>query len=161
MPARPEDVAQARRREEEARAEAARKQAAAEKSVPPPRSASSVLLIVLLCILALPLLVPLAAVVCGLLVGLAALVFGLGVGVGALVLAVLVVGAVVFVSGLSMLALHTLEALLACGVGLTLLGAGIIMLLVCVWLLIKVLPALFRFLLRILRWPFERRVARA
>ena len=165
VPARPEDVGEARRREEEARAEAAKKQAGEEKAkhaTPPPRRGGpSVLLIIFLTILALPLLLPLAALIFALLVGLAALVFGLSLGMGGVVVAMLVSGMVVLVVGFSLLAVHTLEALLACGVGLALMGAGMILTLLCVFMLVKVVPAVLRFMLRILRWPFERRVARA
>lgn len=165
VPARPEDAAEARRREEEARklAESAAQETKTSAAAPPPprRSGASVLLMVLLTIVALPLLLPLAALIFGLLVGLAALVFGLGIGVGAAVLAVLVAGAVLLAAGLSLLAVNIVDALLACGLGLALLGAGGIILLLCLFMLVKVLPAVLRFLLRILRWPFERRVARA
>ena len=164
LPARPEDAAEARRREEEAHSQfnaAASADKARESAPPPRRSLLSVLLIVLLVIMALPMLLPVVALIFGLLVGLAALIFALSLGIGAAVLAVLVVGAVVLVAGLSMLAVHTLEALLACGLGLAMLGAGCIMLLICVFMLVKVVPAVLRFLLRVLRWPFERRVARA
>ena len=162
VPARPEDAAKERRREEEARAEAAQKHAGEEKAAPPPRrSGASVLLIVILAILALPLLLPLAVLVFSLFVTLAAIVFVLGLSAGCVVLAMLIGGVVVLAGGLSLLAVHTLEALLACGLGLTLLGAGILMLLICVYMLVKVAPAVLRFLLRILRWPFERRVVKA
>ena len=174
VPARPEDAVKARhreeeaakerQREEEARAETARTQASAgyrETAPPPRRSGASVLLIVLLAILALPMLLPLAALIFGLLMGLFALIFGLSLGAGALVLAVFVAGAVLLAAGLSMLFVNILEALMACGVGLMLLGVGCIMLLFCVFMFVKVAPAILRLFVRVLRWPFERRVARA
>ena len=168
-PARLEDVAEARRREEEAkrREEEARRQAAAQAeaarraAAPPSRSGSSTLLIVLLAILSFPLWLPLVITVFSLLFAFAAVIFGLGIGLGAAMLAVLAVGVVVLIAGLSLLAVHTLEALLACGIGLVLMGLGIILLLFCVFMLVKVVPAVLRLLVRVLRWPFERRVARA
>ena len=191
LPARPEDAKEARHREEEARAgaegnqedqaereheqeaqahaQAGREQtrthqqaqAARPAAAPPRRSGATVLLIVLLAIFALPLLLPLAALVLGLVVGLAGLMLGLGAGIGAMVLTVLAAGIGLLVIGFSLLAVHALEALLALGLGLILLGVGSIMLLICVFILVKVLPAVLRFLFRILCWPFERRVVRA
>jgi uncharacterized membrane protein len=169
VPARLEDAAEARRREEEAkrREEEARRQAAtaqaeeARRAAPPPRrSTASVILMVLLAILALPMLLAIAAPILGLLIALAAVTFGLGIGAGAAALMVFVAGMVMLTVGFSLLAVHIAEALLAFGVGLALLGLGSILMLVCVFMLVKVMPAVLRFLLRILRWPFERRVAR-
>ncbi|MCL1817149.1 MAG: hypothetical protein FWG43_06075 [Clostridiales bacterium] len=160
LPACPPDVVQTRHNEQEERAmsvdQLADKQ---EKAQPQQRRGASVLLTVLLVIIALPLLLPLAATLFGLLIGFFAMIFGLGLGLGGVMLAVFAVGAIVLVTGLSMLAIHTLEALLACGLGLALLGLSLLMLLLCMFMLIKVAPAVLRFLLSILRWPFERKVA--
>ncbi|MCL1816113.1 MAG: DUF1700 domain-containing protein [Clostridiales bacterium] len=179
VPARPEDAAKARREEEEARVAAAQAEAeharlareqthasSAKKentayTANPNRSGPSVLLIVFLTLLALPLLLPLVIVIFSLIFALAALIFGLGIGAGALVLAMLAGGIATLVAGFAMLPISGLEALLSCGVGLALLGSGCIMLLICVFMLVKVVPAIFRFSINVLRWPFERRVSRA
>ncbi|MCL1976319.1 MAG: hypothetical protein FWG61_09200 [Firmicutes bacterium] len=164
VPARLEDAAKARQ-EEEAHSHTTAKQADAKKSsaanTSTKSSGSSVLLTVILIILALPLLLPLVLTVFGLLIGLAALIFGLGLGLGGAVLALFLAGTIVLISGFGMMAIHFLEALLTCGIGLTLLGLGMLMLLLCWFMLIKVMPAVLRFLLLLVRWPFERRVARA
>jgi len=166
VPANPEEAAAARRREE-ARREEERAQEKAQAPRPAPsqqparRSAGAVLLIILLVILALPLLIPLAATVFALGCGLAAAAFGLAVAVGALVLGLLLAGILLLAAGCGLLVVHTLEALIACGAGLALLGLAILLFLFCSFIFFKVFPAVIRLTVRILRWPFERRVARA
>jgi uncharacterized membrane protein len=171
LPARPEEVAEARRAEEEARKKAEEERLAAAhaaageqakvrvgpKGPPPSRSGASILLIVVLVILALPLLLPLFFTVFGLIIGLMALILGLGLGFFGVVLALLVGGVVLLAAGFSLMFVHILHAFIACGAGLMLLGAGAVMLVISLYLLVKVIPALLRFLGRLLMWPFKGR----
>ncbi|MCL2496712.1 MAG: hypothetical protein FWF04_04790 [Clostridiales bacterium] len=169
VPANPEEATEARRREEARREEEkaqAQEQVKAQAPPPPPpqqskRRGGSTLLIIVLVILALPLLIPLAITVFAVGFGLAATAFGLAVAVGAVVLCLLLAGIVLLAVGFSLLVVHTLDALVACGVGLALLGISTLLLLLFIFIFFKILPALIRLTVRILRWPFERRAARA
>lgn len=177
VPARPEDAAESRRREqaqleEEAREQAKREEAArakakgknrerSEGAAPPRRSGASVLLIIILVILALPLLLPLVIGIFAVGLGLAVAAFGVAVAMGAAVLALLAAGVVLLVAGFGLIITHTLEAFIACGIGLSLLGVGILLTVLCVFLFVKLAPALIRLTVRIIRWPFERRAVRA
>lgn len=120
---------------------------------------SRIVLIVLLCIFAIPVGIPLFFSVFGVLFGVAAAIFALFIGLG-------IAGAVMICIGLSLIIIGlvnlgvSLAGLAFCGSGLVTFGLGIMFLIFSILLCSKILPAMIRGIVKLIRLPFEnRRVA--
>ncbi len=112
-----------------------------------------VLVAVLTCWLWVPVLVAALATVMGLLVAAVACVAGLAVAAGA----VAVGGILIFVCSMGAVAAAPGVGVLGLGTGLLLTGAGALALVLLLWLMVKAVPAVFRWIIGICRMPFHRR----
>lgn len=117
---------------------------------------AKIALIVLLCIFAVPVVIPLFFSLFGILFAVMATIFFLFIGFG-------IAGAVLVFVGLTLIALGlanlgvSLACLAYCGGGLITFGVGTMLLIVSILLCGKVLPAIIRGIVKIVRLPFDRR----
>lgn len=133
-----------------------------EEGVRPQRRGSSggagrVLLIVLLCILAVPVGIPLLTVAFGLAVTVLALVFCGVLTLGILMVVFCVIGVVLFGAGVSTVFTLPGPGLLMAGVGLILLALGLLVLLLVIWAGGTVIPAVVRGIVNLIQRPFRKR----
>ena len=129
--------------------------------VPPKKksSAGRIALIVLLCIFALPVILPLG-------IAAVAVVFSLLVSVIAVLGSLVVAGVVILIVGIALvitaflkLFLMPAAALYLLGGGLACTGIGLAMTAGMIWLVVKVVPVMCRGFVNLCRWPFTRRNA--
>ena len=123
------------------------------------RSTGEIALIVLLCIFALPVIIPLG-------IAAVAVVFGLVVSViaviGSLVIAgvaVLIAGIVLVITAFLKLFLMPAAALYLLGKGLLCTGIGLAMTSAMIWVAVKLVPVMCRGFVNLCKWPFTRRNA--
>lgn len=133
-----------------------------EEGVRPPRRGSSggagrVLLIVLLCILAVPVGIPLLTVAFVLAVTVLALVFCGVLTLGILMVVFCVIGVVLFGAGVSTVFTLPGPGLLMAGAGLLLLALGLLVLLLVIWAGGTAIPAVVRGIVNLLQRPFRKR----
>lgn len=117
---------------------------------------TNVALIVLLCLLAIPVGIPIFFSFFGIFIGLAATIFSLFIAFGITGVVLIAVGFVLFVSGIVSLSIP-LQGIVFCGAGLLVFGLGILFLLLSILLCGKVLPAMFRGIVNLFRLPFRNR----
>lgn len=120
-----------------------------------------VILILALCLLALPVIVPLAgaAIVLVLALVLGAVVVLLGLGVSGI--AIVLSGIVAFGSGIAKLFVAPAAGSLICGTALLIIAIGILVAWFMGWVFFKAVPPFVNWLIRVLRSPFEKRRERA
>lgn len=133
-----------------------------EEGVRPPRRGNSggagrVLLIVLLCILAVPVGIPLLTVAFVLAVTVLALVFCGVLTLGILMVVFCVIGVVLFGAGVSTVFTLPGPGLLMAGTGLLLLALGLLVLLLVIWAGGTAIPAVIRGIVNLLQRPFRKR----
>ncbi len=133
-----------------------------EEGVRPPRRGSSggagrVLLIVLLCILAVPVGIPLLTVAFVLAVTVLALVFCGVLTLGILMVVFCVIGVILFGAGVSTVFTLPGPGLLMAGAGLLLLALGLLVLLLVIWAGGTAIPAVIRGIVNLLQRPFRKR----
>lgn len=118
-----------------------------------------VALIILLCILAIPVGLPIFFSLFGILIAAAATILALFIGFGIAGVVMIAVGFALIILGLVNLGV-SLAGLAFCGSGLITFGLGILFLIFSILLCGKVLPALFRGIVKLVSLPFgNRRVA--
>ena len=108
-------------------------------------------LVIVLVIFASPVLIGVAGALFGVVVSVLATIFGLGIALIALVLAGLIGGLALIVFGMVNLVTTLGLGLLGLGVGILLLAAGLLFLILTVWLLVKAVPAVIRFVVDLLQ----------
>ena len=108
-------------------------------------------LIIVLAVFASPLLIGAAGALFGVVVAVLATIFGLGVALLALVVAGLVGGLALIVFGIVKLVGNVGLGLLGIGVGILLFAAGLLLLMLAIWLIAKVIPAVFRLVVDLLQ----------
>ena len=113
-------------------------------------------LIILLCILAIPVGLPVLATIFGITVALLASVFALFIGFGAAGLALMGVGIALVIAGIIQLGIPFVGFLLS-GTGLLCLGIGMLLVMLTGFLGKTVLPAIIRGFVNICRLPFKNR----
>ncbi len=113
-------------------------------------------LIILLCIIAIPVGLPLLFSVFGIAVGIIASLLGIIVGIGVSGIVMVCAGVVLLVVGVLQMSIP-LVGLAICGIGLVILGLGMLLSLACGALCTKVLPALIRGIVNLCRMPFQNR----
>ena len=113
-------------------------------------------LIILLCILAIPVGIPVLATVFGITVALLASVFALFIGFGAAGLVLMGVGIALVIAGIIQLGIPFVGFLLS-GTGLLCLGIGMLLVMLTGFLGKTVLPAIVRGFVNICRLPFKNR----
>lgn len=118
---------------------------------------SKILLIIIICIVAIPLGVPVLGTAFGLIVGILATIFGLFVALVAIAGSFLIGGLVLFIAGVVQLFITPINGILMCGSGLILFGLGtlgaILTMLVCT----KVIPVMVRGIVDLCRKLFKKR----
>lgn len=120
-----------------------------------------VILLMLLCLVALPILIPLAgaAIVLVLTLVLGAVVVLLGLGVSGI--AIVLSGIVALGSGITKLFVAPAAGTLVCGAALLIIAVGILVAWFMGWVFLKAVPPFVNWLIRVLRRPFEKRRGRA
>ena len=113
-------------------------------------------LIILLCILAIPVGLPVLATIFGITVALLASVFALFIGFGAAGLALMGVGIALVIAGIIQLGIPFVGFLLS-GTGLLCLGIGMLLVMLTGFLGKTILPAIIRGFVNICRLPFKNR----
>lgn len=125
------------------------------KNAPQDNQAGKILLVILLCIFGFPIIMAGFGIVVGILCAL----FGLIVAFGATGIALIGAGIALVVAGLTQLGVPFF-ALLLCGSGLVAFGVGILFTILCGLICVKLIPAIFKGLVKLCRLPFQdRRVA--
>lgn len=115
--------------------------------------------LVLVCLLLLPVLLPLGIAVLAVLFAIVAAVVGTAIGIAAAALALLVAGIAVIVVGIGKALLVPAAGLALAGVGLLLLAFGILAVVAIVWCFGKLLPWLIRGIVKLIQYPFRRKEA--
>ncbi|MBE5966246.1 MAG: DUF1700 domain-containing protein [Lachnospiraceae bacterium] len=113
-------------------------------------------LIILLCILAIPVGLPVLATIFGITVALLATIFALFIGFGAAGLALMGVGVALVIAGIIKLGIPFIGFVL-CGVGLLSLGLGMLLVMLTGFIGKTVFPAIVRGIVNICRLPFKNR----
>ena len=115
-----------------------------------------ILAIVLLCILLVPVLLPVAG-------GILVAVLGIAAGILALVIGIGVSGFVILAAGILTLGIGIAQAFVTPAVGIALAGTGcliaalgILVSVLVVWCCIKIVPGLIRGVVRLVRYPFRK-----
>ncbi|MBO5292419.1 MAG: DUF1700 domain-containing protein [Lachnospiraceae bacterium] len=116
-----------------------------------------ILLIVLLVILFSPVILPFGAAVLGLILGAAGAVFGVWIGLLAVGIALLFAGLILLVCGFVKLFTLPLGGAVLLGIGLLMLGIGMILTILMLWLVWKLVPPLFRWIVTLCQKPFGKR----
>jgi uncharacterized membrane protein len=120
-------------------------------------SGGKIALIVILCILAIPIGVPLLGGIFGLIVGILGAAFGIFVAIAALAVALPITGVVVFGVGVVTLFTAPTVGIFSCGVGLLILGVGILLVLLTGIICGEFFPWLIRGIVNLCKAPFKRR----
>lgn len=120
-------------------------------------SGGKIALIVILCILAIPIGVPLLGGIFGLIVGILGVAFGIFVTIAALAVALPITGVVVFGVGVVTLFTAPTVGIFSCGVGLLILGVGILLVLLTGIICGEFFPWLIRGIVNLCKVPFKRR----
>lgn len=116
-------------------------------------------LILILAIFALPILGPV-------LIGMVSVIFGVLAAAAAILFALIIVGVVLLIAGIAVFAgavvslfVTPLWAVLLFGASLLLLGIGILLTMAGIWVVYKAVPPVIRWIVKVLRKPFERKEA--
>jgi uncharacterized membrane protein len=120
-------------------------------------SGGKIALIVILCILALPVIVPVVGGVLGVIFGALGVVIGFLAVIALLAVALPISGVVVFVTGVITLFTSPIVGIFCCGVGLLLLGIGVLFILLTGVICVKFIPWFVRGIIDLCRLPFQRR----
>lgn len=120
-------------------------------------SGGKIALIIILCILALPVAVPILGTIFGLILAILGVAFSALVAVAALAIALPIAGVVVFGVGVVTLFSTPTVGVFSCGVGLLLLGVGILLVLLTGIICGQFFPWLIRGIVDLCRLPFKRR----
>ncbi len=120
-------------------------------------SGGKIALIIILCLLALPVAIPILGGILGLIVGILGAAFGIFVTIAALAVTLPIAGLVVFVVGVVTLFTAPIVGVFSCGVGLLILGIGILLVLLTGIICVKFIPWLVRGIVDICRAPFKRK----
>ncbi len=129
-------------------------QGATTQSAPRKKGINPILLLILI-LFALPIIIPLGAVLMGLLLTAVAVLAVIGIVIAAIPVCMLVAG-VAFVVFSFFVWNHPASALVTLGSGLGLLGVGILAALLLIKLCTLFVPPLFRGFIAILRWPIDK-----
>lgn len=97
-------------------------------------------LIVILCVLAIPVGIPLVASAGGILIGILGAVFGILLGIFCTTAALLITGIVLFGIGIAQIFVTPATGLGLIGAGLIVLAIGILFLILCVWIITQGIP---------------------
>ncbi|MFA9376299.1 MAG: DUF1700 domain-containing protein [Lachnotalea sp.] len=122
-------------------------------------SGGKIALIVILCLLAIPIGLPILGGALGLLLGILGTAFGLFVTIAVSAVALSVTGVVVFIIGIVTLFTMPTVGIFTCGVGLLLLGVGILFVLLTGLICGKILPWFIRGIVNLCKTPFKARGA--
>lgn len=121
------------------------------------RSTGEIILLVLLCVIALPVLIPVG-------IGVMAVVFALLTALVVLLAALLITGFAVLAVGLILVGVAVVKlfaapaaAIYLFGGGLVCTGIGLAMSILMIWLAVKVIPLACQGFVNLCRWPFRRR----
>lgn len=128
------------------------------KEAPRTSKTLKIVLVILIALVAIPFAWPLLFGAVAVVIGLVCAAFGLFAGLVIGSVALMIVGIVIFVLGLSKLLVALPVALLTSGSGLIIFVLGLIAAVVTVKLCFVVYPAIFRAIVNICRWPFHRKV---
>jgi uncharacterized membrane protein len=120
-------------------------------------SGGKVALIVILCILAIPVAIPILGGIMGLLFGILGTAIAALVTIIALAVALTIGGVAVFITGIVNLFTIPAVGIFSCGVGLLMLGAGILFVLLSAIVCCKFIPWLVRGIIDLIRLPLKRR----
>lgn len=113
-------------------------------------------LIILICILAIPVGLPLLFSALGVLIGVLGAIAGITIGFGAAGIAMILGGIILFVAGLIKITVPFV-GLLLCGGGLVVFGIGMLFTLLCGIICKTLIPAIFRGIVYVCRLPFRNR----
>lgn len=116
-----------------------------------------IVLIILICLVLSPIILPVGGVVLGAVLAVLGILFGAFVGVGVSGLALLIVGFIGFVIGLVKVFMNPLAGAVILGISFLLLGIGILLTLLTVWICITLVPVFIRGIVKLIRRPFEKR----
>lgn len=124
-------------------------------------NAGKIILIVLLCIFAIPVIIPIAGVVFGIAAGIFGLVFGLLVGAAALTLAGIICGIVLTGIGIAQMFTTPGIGLMFAGLGMFSLALGVLMIWLTVTIAGRFIPWFVRVIVNIFSMIFHRRGGQA
>jgi len=114
------------------------------------------LCVVLLCILLCPIVLPLGAALLAVMFAVIIGVFGIGIGAVAAGIALPIAGIAVIGYGIYKLFLFPAAGITLSGIGCLILAVGILVCLLVLWIFSKVLPAMIRGIVFLIRYPFRK-----
>lgn len=120
------------------------------------RSGMEIFVIVLLCIFALPIILPVGIGLLAAVLGCLIAVVAVFVSIVAVGVALLVVGIVMFVVAFTKIVLAPAAAVYMIGGGLVMTGIGLATTVAMVWLIAKLVPVMCRGFVSLCKWPFTR-----
>ena len=124
-------------------------------------NAGKIILIVLLCVFAIPVIIPIAGAVFGIIVGIFGLVFGLVVAAAALTLAGIICGVVLTGIGIAQMFTSPGIGLMFAGLGMFSLALGVLMIWLTVTIAGRFIPWFIRVIVNIFSMLFHRRGGQA
>ena len=115
-----------------------------------------IIAIILLCVIGLPIVLPIGAGLLAVIFGIIAGIGGLIIGIAAAGFSVLVVGIVLIGSGIAELFVLPSAGLALTGVGCLIFALGVLLSLLTIWCCIKILPWLIRGIVGLVSYPFRK-----
>jgi len=107
-------------------------------------SGGTLALVIVLCIIGIPILIPIGVGLLGLAIAIVAVIASLFLAVAATAFALIIVGVVFFVVGISKLFISPFGGLYLAGGGLACIGMGILFAMLTIWLCVVVVPAVIK-----------------
>jgi len=132
-------------------------QTTTQTKIPPAMESWKIVLIVLLCILAIPVGIPLLTAIFSMMIGVLSAVIGLVIGFGAAAVGLFVGAFALLVVGIFNMATLPFVSLVLIGVGLLLAALGMLFLILTVLICGKLIPAVCRGIVYICRLPFKKK----
>lgn len=129
------------------------------QTVPPKNDAGRIVLIVLLCLLAIPVGIPVLGTVFSIIIGILSTIFGLIIGFGAAAIGLIMGGVVLLVVGFLNIVAAPFASFVLIAASLFMTALGILFMILTVLICGKLLPAFFRGVVYLFSAPFKRREA--
>lgn len=128
-----------------------------KRNVPRENPLLKIILIVLICIILSPIIIPVGAAILGIAFGLLIAAIGIFLGAAISGIVFLIVGAICLIIGIVKVFINPLAGTVILGSSFLLLGLGILLTIFMIWICIRLIPMMVRGIVRLIRWPFERK----
>ncbi len=123
----------------------------------PGMSGGMLALIIILCIFGIPILIPLGAAMLGLVIAAVAVIASLVIAAAAVAFALVITGVILLIIGISKLFVMPFGSMCLAGGGLACIGAGILFVILTLWLCVTVIPAIVKVVAELCRKLFPKK----